>query len=121
MKKLSSLLLAALLTLLALPPSATAAAKEPAIGDTAPDFSFTDFDGKKHHLSEFRGKPVLLDVWATWCGPCIQEIPTLRALHEELDKNFIILSISIDDKPGTAQAYVAKNNMPWTQGFCPGA
>ncbi len=92
------------------------------LGDPAPDFTFVDFENKEHKLSEFRGKNVLLDFWATWCGPCIGEIPTLRAVHEELkDKNFVVLSVSIDKSVETAKKYVAKNKMPWTQGWVKGA
>ncbi|MDR2863373.1 MAG: redoxin domain-containing protein [Puniceicoccales bacterium] len=121
---LSAFLFATLLSLLSAFSNASAAAvpKAPEVGEDAPDFSFTDFDGKAHRLSEFRGKPVLLDIWATWCGPCIAEIPTLRAIHDELgNKGFVVLSVSIDDAPETAKAYTAKNNMPWTQGHSVGS
>ncbi|MDR2981826.1 MAG: redoxin domain-containing protein [Puniceicoccales bacterium] len=97
-------------------------AQPPGIGDTAPDFTFVNFDGQEHKLSEFRGKPLILDFWATWCGPCIGEIPTLRAVHQEMkEKDFVVLSVSIDDKLETAKNYVAKNNMPWMQGHASGA
>jgi thiol-disulfide isomerase/thioredoxin len=136
MKTLTSLprlipafLLATLLTLLStatgtadIGTAAATAVPTLEVGDTAPDFTFTDFNGKEHRLSEFRGKPVLLDIWATWCGPCIAEIPTLRAIHAELGaKDFVVLSVSIDDTLEAAKAYVAKNNMPWTQGHSAGA
>jgi len=47
------------------------------------DFDFTDFDGKKRKFSEFKGKVVLIDFWATWCGPCLADIPKLKKLHEK--------------------------------------
>ncbi len=80
----------------------------------APDFEFVDFDGKSYKLSDFRGKWIFLDFWATWCGPCIKEIPHLIEAHQLLDKNnFVILSISWDRKIETAKEFVKENNMGW--------
>jgi thiol-disulfide isomerase/thioredoxin len=98
-----------------------------AVGDDAPDFAFTDLADKPHRLSEFRGKTILLDFWATWCGPCIEEIPTLRDIHASTKsaqstegRNFVILSISMDATLGAVKKYVSKNNMPWQHGHAPG-
>ncbi len=64
---------------------------------TAPDFALTDLSGKMVRLSDFKGKIVLLDFWATWCGPCRREIPDLIRLQKEYaDKGFTILGISVD-------------------------
>ncbi len=54
------------------------------VGDTAPDISFTTFDGQTISLSDYRGKVVFLDFWATWCGPCRMEMPHIQKLHEEM-------------------------------------
>jgi thiol-disulfide isomerase/thioredoxin len=59
----------------------TRAAYPLATADTAVDFDFTDFNGKPRHLSEFRGKVVLLDFWASWCSPCLADIPQLKAAY----------------------------------------
>lgn len=67
------------------------------VGKKAADFSLLDQHGKTVSLSDFKGKYVYIDVWATWCGPCVQEIPMLEKLAKQLaDKNIVFLSISID-------------------------
>lgn len=66
-------------------------------GNPAPAFDATDMEGKEYSLKDFRGKYVYVDVWATWCGPCREEIPLLKELHEKFkDRNIEIISISID-------------------------
>ncbi|HCU23854.1 MAG TPA: hypothetical protein DF383_02460 [Deltaproteobacteria bacterium] len=71
----------------------------PKIGDPAPDFSLSDRRGQSTTLSEFRGKVVLLNFWATWCGPCQHEMPSLEALYERYrEKNFVVLGVSLDEE-----------------------
>jgi thiol-disulfide isomerase/thioredoxin len=66
-------------------------------GKTAPDFTVAD--GKTSvHLASYRGRTVLLNFWATWCGPCIEELPSLLELHRD-DPGLTILAISIDEDP----------------------
>ena len=70
----------------------------PASGALAPDFALTDLDGKAFRLSDFRGKVVLIDFMATWCGPCRQQMPHLKAVweKEEYRGKVVIISIDVD-------------------------
>ncbi len=82
---------------------------EPAqIGTTAPDFTVNDGQ-KTIQLSQFRGKPVLLNFWATWCPPCVQEVPDLVALQHQLGDKVIILAVSMDEDEAAYKAFTAKN------------
>jgi peroxiredoxin len=63
----------------------------------APDFSLLDLHGKKVGLKQFRGKIILLNFWATWCGPCKEEMPFLEILHQQFkEKDFVVLTVSVD-------------------------
>ncbi len=64
----------------------------------APDFSVIDLQGNHHRLSEFRGKVVLLNIWATWCAPCRQEMPSMEVLQRKFEgRDFVILAVSQDE------------------------
>ncbi len=67
-------------------------------GMPAPDFTLPDLDGKMVSLADFKGQVVLLNIWATWCAPCVEEMPSMQTLYQELkDEKFIILAVSIDE------------------------
>jgi peroxiredoxin len=93
--------------------------KVPQAGDMAPDFKVPTLDNKTISLKDYRGKVVLLDFWATWCGPCRGEVPNLKSAYEKFGKNpkFVIISLSLDDDIAAPKDYVKKNGMDWTQGF----
>ena len=72
--------------------------KEEKTRRVAPDFALKDADGKTVRLADYRGKVVLLDFWATWCGPCKMEIPWFMEFERKYkDRGFAVLGISMDD------------------------
>ena len=90
-----------------------------AVGDLVPDVSFRTVDGEPHKLSDFRGKFVLLDVWATWCGPCVGETPNVKAAQDEFGQNarFAVVGLSMDDSPDAPRDYAKAKGLTWTNGF----
>ncbi|MBK8955059.1 MAG: TlpA family protein disulfide reductase [Saprospiraceae bacterium] len=69
-----------------------------AVGQPAPQFSLVDLNGQKVSLSDFKGKVVYMDIWASWCGPCVREIPFAKKLEEALHgKDIVFLNVSIDE------------------------
>jgi peroxiredoxin len=92
--------------------------KNVAIGQPAPNFKIQDSNKKWVHLSDFKGKFVLIDFWASWCAPCRASNPELVKVYEAFqNRNFIILGISVDkDKKRWLDA-IEKDRLPWINVF----
>ncbi len=86
-------------------------------GKEAPDFTFSDRDGKSYHLKDFRGKVLYIDCWATWCGPCCKEIPFLEKRVEEYKDNDKVrfISISMDSNKQAWMNKLDKDKPQWEQ------
>ena len=91
----------------------------PLVGHTAPDFSIELFDGKTVRLSEFRGKTVLLDFWASWCLPCREEAGDLEAAWKQQGDDVIFLGINIQDKEPDALKFIEEFGMTFANGRDP--
>jgi cytochrome c biogenesis protein CcmG, thiol:disulfide interchange protein DsbE len=81
-------------------------APEPALNHPAPDFTLQTLDGKEFSLAAMRGTPVVLNFWATWCGPCQRELPALQAAAERYDGQVWIVGVDQGEEAETVQAYV---------------
>ena len=88
------------------------------VGEKLPDFSVADLDGDPISLSAYRGKVVLLDFWATWCGPCVGEMPNVKRVFEKYrDRDFDVIGISLDTDEAALRTFIEENNLPWRQIF----
>ena len=89
---------------------------QPKIGEQAPDIALPDVNGSIQKLSDLKGKVVLIDFWASWCGPCRRANPGLVALYSKYkSKGFEIYGVSIDDKKDAWKKAIAADKITWKQ------
>lgn len=86
------------------------------VGRPAPTTSVTDVDGKAFRFEDLKGKYVLVDFWATWCAPCLAELPRVQTAEAKYrDKGLRVVSVSLDETKGAVVDFVRARKLPWTQ------
>ena len=84
-------------------------------GSAALDFELSTLEGQKVRLSDFRGRPVIINFWATWCGPCLAEMPLLKQTYNDLkDSGLVLLAVDVQEKPDTVRKFAEKEGLPFT-------
>jgi cytochrome c biogenesis protein CcmG, thiol:disulfide interchange protein DsbE len=89
------------------------------IGDAAPDFELATLDGGTVRLSELRGTPVVLNLWASYCNPCREEFPLLREADRAADGDYVVLGVDTEDIRGDALAFAKDERATWVNAFDP--
>jgi len=97
------------------------AAVGPRIGQPAPDFALTDLDGNALRLGDLRGRPVIVNFWASWCGPCVEEFPLLKeGLSRHQADDVVVVGIVFRDNSEAARDFMARMGASWTAAMDPG-
>lgn len=88
------------------------------VGQRFPDFKETDFEGQPLSLAAYRGRVTMIDFWATWCGPCREELPNVIATYNRhYQQGFAIIGVSLDEDPHPLSAFIRAKGMVWPQYF----
>lgn len=81
-------------------------------GEVAPPFELLDLDGNSHHLSDFAGQVVVLNFWATWCPPCVEEMPSLQQLADSLEGDGLkVVAVSVDERYADIAPFVEEHSL----------
>ncbi len=81
------------------------------VGNQLPSAKLNGLLVKPRNLSDFRGKPLIINVWASWCGPCREEMPSLQSLHQQHNRHFEVIGISTDDDIKSATSFVIESKL----------
>jgi len=82
------------------------------VGKAAPDFELQNLEGQSISLNDLKGKPVLINFWATWCGPCVFEMPYLQEIHDEWSgKGLMVLAINRGESSSKVEQFLQSNNL----------
>ena len=93
----------------------------PQVGDPAPDFALADLDGQPLRLADLGGRPVIVNFWASWCGPCVEEFPVLaRALREHRAEGLVVVGIVVRDNSEAARGFMTRMDAGWPAAMDPG-
>lgn len=85
----------------------TTIGRTPSVGDEAPDFTLKNLDGDKVSLSDYEGQPVLINFWATWCGPCRLEMPIIEDMYQKYqDEGFVVLAVDVEESITVVNSFV---------------
>jgi len=84
-----------------------------AVGKPLPEFGFATCDGEELATSDLTGQPMLVNFWATWCPPCVKELPHFAELHAEYGDEVTVLGVSVDQHPDYVRAFLEHNPLPY--------
>lgn len=84
------------------------------VGNPAPDFALQDLQGRTVRLSDLRGRPVLINFWATWCGPCRKEMPELQRFYARYGDQMELLGVDLAEPRERVEAFVRQGGYGWT-------
>jgi len=112
---------AAQVVLLFLPVCAPAADLKLWTGGPPPALALSDLNGRAHRLADYRGKVVLINFWATWCGPCRDEMPSIQSLKEKMaGKPFAVLAVNLDEPESRIRKFLSQMKVDFTVLLDPG-